>query len=265
MRNRVALLVLLSAAAAATVRADDTGVDGGWPSLAVTAGGGAVSSPHYTGSGGSAIRPYPFIDAEIGDYISFSTLEGLRVTAWKMEGLEAGVAAGYRDGRSTKDLPAGLAALGGVHESFTLGGFATWNDGPFSLDVQALRDVVPGHSRLVVEIDATVTIPIGDHALRQGVEIGPYLQVANGGYQQTYFGIDAAHAAASGLPAFHPDGGPLMAGVNINGAMRLTGPWSLRGFVNWGRLLQDAAASPIVRRGGDRDQVSTGLFLTYDF
>lgn len=265
MHSRLALLLLLTAAGTATVRADEPGADGDWPSLSVTAGAGAVSAPHYPGSGGSAIRPYPFIEAEIGDFISFSTLEGLRVTALKREGLEAGIAAGYRDGRSTKDLPGGLAALGGVHESFTLGGFATWNEGPFSLDIQGLRDVVPGHSRLVVEIDATVAIPIGDRALRQGVEIGPYLQIANGGYQQTYFGIDAAHAAASGLPAFHPGGGPLMAGVSVNGAMRLGGPWSLRGFANWGRLLQDAAASPLVHRGGDRDQISGGLFLTYDF
>lgn len=262
---RYGFALLLAVAAAVPVRADGPGGDGGWPSLSVTAGGGALSAPHYPGSAGASIRPYPFIDAEIGDFISFSTLEGLRVTTLKMQGLEAGIAAGYRDGRSTKDLPPGLSALGGVDEAFTLGGFATWNEGPFSLDIQGLRDVVPGHSRLVLEIDATVAIPIGDRALRQGVEIGPYLQVANGGYQQTYFGIDAAHAAASGLPAFHPGGGPLMAGININGAMRLGGPWSLRGFANWGRLLHDAAASPIVRQGGDRDQVSGGLFLTYDF
>lgn len=265
MTMRPTVLVLLLVGAGLPARAGGVADALVMPEIELSAGPGVVLSPHYPGAAGSHLQPYPYIDGHIGDDISFDSQDGVRLSLLKVQGLEAGLAAGYRAGRATGDMPVGLQGLHGVEEAFTVGAFASYSIGPFSLDIQGLRDAVPGRRRLMLEIDADVTIPFGDPSDRQGISVGPYLQLANGGYQQVYFGVDAAQAAASGLPELHPNGGPLMAGVNLDGSLRLANRWSLRGFANWGRILSDAAHSPLVRQGGSADQFTGGLFLVHDF
>ncbi|MQP67349.1 MipA/OmpV family protein [Niveispirillum sp. SYP-B3756] len=235
------------------------------PDIRLSAGPGMVLGPHYPGASGSHLQPYPYVDGQIGNSISFDSENGLRLTLLSLEGLEAGLAAGYRAGRATHDMPADLRPLQGVDEAITLGSFASYSIGPFSLDVEAWRDAVPGRQRLMLEIESAINIPFGDPAERKGISFGPYLEIASDGFQQTYFGIDAGQAADSGFRPFYPKGGPLMAGLDLESSFRLYQSWSLAGFANWGRMLSDAARSPLVRQGGSRDQLSSGLFLVYDF
>ena len=46
---------------------------------------------------------------------------------------------------------------------------------------------------------------------------------------------------------------------------QLTPRWGIYSYARYDRLVGDAAASPIVRRFGSRDQISGGLALTYTF
>ncbi len=265
MVKRLILLTVLLGCATLPARAGSWSDVFTMPDIRLSAGPGMVLAPHYPGASGRHLQPYPYVDGQIGDSISFDSENGVRLTLLSLEGLEAGLAAGYRAGRATHNMPKALQSLHGVDESITLGGFANYSIGPFSLDIEGLRDAVPGRKRQMLEIEAALNIPFGDPANREGVSIGPYLEIASNGFQQTYFGVDAEQAADSGFRPFYPKGGPLMAGMDLEGSLRLNQRWSLAGFVNWGRMLSDAARSPLVRQGGAVKQLSSGLFLVYDF
>lgn len=265
MVKRLAFLAALLGCTALPAWAGSLADTFAMPDIQLTAGPGIVLAPHYTGASGNHLQVYPYIEGRIGNAISFDSEDGVRLSLLSLDGLEAGLAAGYRAGRAAHDMPTALQSLHGVDEAITLGGFASYSIGPFSLDIQGLRDAVPGRKRLMLEMDADLNIPFGDPAGRQGISFGPYLQIANGGYQQTYFGVDAGQASNSGFTPFFPSGGPLMAGIDLDASLHLADRWSLRGFANWGRLLSDAAHSPLVRQGGAAEQLSSGLFLIYDF
>ncbi len=67
-------------------------------------------------------------------------------------------------------------------------------------------------------------------------------------YMQSYFGVDPAHAVASGLPAFKPGAGIKSVGVGV-GVMTLLSPrWVGFANVSAGTLLGQAADSPVTHR-----------------
>ena len=96
------------------------------------------------------------------------------------------------------------------------------------------------------------------------MSVGPRVYLASDDYMDTYFGVTAAEAATSGLPAFDPDGGVKGVGVEAEARYALTRHWAIRGKAGYERLLGDAADSPI-SRAGSRDQFNAALGLTYRF
>ncbi|MEE4120786.1 MAG: MipA/OmpV family protein [Paracoccaceae bacterium] len=101
-----------------------------------------------------------------------------------------------------------------------------------------------------------VTRPADNFALR----IGPRLLFGTDDYSDTYFGVSADEAAASGLSEFDPDGGLLRAGVEVIATYRLGEQWWLEGRARWDQFQDDAADSPIVRQGArDQGTVSIGV------
>lgn len=93
---------------------------------------------------------------------------------------------------------------------------------------------------------------------------------ASGNYMRSEFGVTPGGALASGLPVFTPQGGWKSAGASLvmgydlsgNG---LDGGWGVFGLASYNRLLNDAAASPIVRLRGDRDQWFLAAGVSYTF
>lgn len=224
-------------------------------------GGGFVVSPKYLGARKADLSPVPYLSADIGPDLSIDTLDGIRYTVLKRRGVSVGPIARYRPGRDSKSLPARLRGLDGVADVGELGGFATYENGPFSLDLTGTRDVTDRRGGAGFEAHAALSVPFGDASDQQGVSFGPFVKAGGGRFLRTNLGVDATQAARTGLAEFRPGGGFDMTGLEANGALRLSGRWSLRGFASWGRMVGDAAKSPLVTEGGSRDQLSTGLFL----
>jgi MipA family protein len=84
-------------------------------------------------------------------------------------------------------------------------------------------------------------------------------------YMSSYFGIDAADAARSGLDQFSADEG--FKDVSFGGALtyRLFERWSVSGLANYTLLLDDAADSPVVDDVGDENQFFAGALVNYRF
>jgi outer membrane protein len=84
-------------------------------------------------------------------------------------------------------------------------------------------------------------------------------------YMSSYFGIDAADAARSGLDQFSADEG--FKDVTFGGALsyRLFERWSVTAFASYTRLIDDAADSPVVDDVGNENQFFGGALVNYRF
>lgn len=123
-----------------------------------------------------------------------------------------------------------------------------------------LRQGFGGHEGTVGEIGMDAIFRPND---KLRLAIGPRFFFGNDEYADTYFGVTSGEASVA-LPAYDADGGQLSAGVEVSARYRLTDVWGVEGAVNFNRLNNDAAESPITRRG-DRDQWSARIGLTRVF
>jgi outer membrane protein len=84
-------------------------------------------------------------------------------------------------------------------------------------------------------------------------------------YMSSYFGIDAADAARSGLDQFSADEG--LKDFSIAGALtyQLFERVSVSALANYTRLIEDAEDSPVVDDAGDENQFFAGALVNYRF
>ena len=84
-------------------------------------------------------------------------------------------------------------------------------------------------------------------------------------YMSSYFGIDAADAARSGLDQFSADEGFKDIGFGGSVTYRLFERLSVSGLASYTRLIDDAADSPVVDDVGDENQFVAGALVNYRF
>ncbi len=82
---------------------------------------------------------------------------------------------------------------------------------------------------------------------------------------QDRFGISPAAAARSGLAAFDADAGFGSVGMTLAVSYALSPSWTVTLYDTYGRLVGDAAESPIVTTIGSRNQNVLGVSLEYTF
>jgi outer membrane scaffolding protein for murein synthesis (MipA/OmpV family) len=115
-----------------------------------------------------------------------------------------------------------------------------------------------GHNAWVGEIGADgIAYPMEGLTLT----LGPRLEFGDNRFADTYFGISAEEAAASGLPEFQADGGLLGAGLEFGARYLFNERWGVEGAAGWSRLLNDAADSPVTATGSE-DQYSVRVGIT---
>ncbi len=146
--------------------------------------------------------------------------------------------------------------------SVELGGFVQAQPTP-ALRVRAeARQGVSGHRGLIGVVGADYVARDGDRWLWSA---GPRVTLADRRYQRAYFDVDSTAAAAGGLPVYRAGGGVQAVGGAASVLRQFSPRWGIYGYAKYDRLLGDAAASPVVRRFGSRDQLSGGLALSHTF
>lgn len=216
--------------------------------------------PSFPGADSVRLRPYVDVSRRRGDQ-SFpfkAPDENPSRAIYDRDGLSFGPVLGFVGARSRDDV-GGLDKVGFTIEA---GVFARyWINPHFRLSAQA-RQGITGHRALTGVIGADYVARDGDRWLWS---LGPRLTVASGRYAETYFGVTPRESAATGVPAYSPDGGLLAAGAVVGVRRQLTRRWGVFGYAKYDRLLGDAADSPIIDRFGSRDQWSGGLAVSYVF
>jgi len=268
------LVVCLSRGTAA--RAEDPGTvpqgepssmaeDSGWNGYLAA---GAVAVPDYEGS--EDYQAAPLIAGKLGYDTYYLEIQGLELRAnlSPLSRWEFGPIVGLRGGRDDVKNDR-VDALRDIDDSIEVGAFIK----------VSLYELVHPSDELAFGVDVKTgtsndakgtTVSFGptysfSPLERLRVGLGIAATFADGDYADTYFGIDNADAARSGLSAYDPDGGLKDVGISLDVGYQLSEHWGVMGFAGYTRLVGDAADSPIVDDEGRAGQGMAGLAVMYRF
>ncbi|CTQ48434.1 MipA/OmpV family protein [Jannaschia donghaensis] len=228
--------------------------------LGFTLRGGVSTAPEYFGSDDQEAAPV------LGGQLNYLRLGGFTFgdpdPLFQPRGLSFAGSFRYIGDRDDDDSPE-LAGLEDVDASLELGGglrYATENFSAFG----DIRYGVIGHEAFVAEAGADVILRPTD---RFSLRAGPRVLFGDSDYASTYFGVTAAEAATSGVAGtgfseFDASGGLLSAGVEFGAAYRINDTWGIDATINFDKLQNDAADSPITR---DDEQISASIGITRRF
>ncbi|MBL0965503.1 MipA/OmpV family protein [Blastomonas sp. UPD001] len=245
----------------------------------MTVGLGAGMVPSYEGSNQYVFFPAPIIQGSYKGYNFAARGPGLFVDLVKDPVLPkveyiAGPMFRVRLERNNRIRDAVVQRLGDKPIALELGAsggvkinriFNRFDSVTFSAD--ALFDVTGVHSGALITPQVSYNRLLGTQGV---VNISASADFVDGDYADTYFSVDAAGSAASGLPRFRADGGlksigtTALVGLDLSGNA-LDGGWGVFALGSYSRLQGDFADSPIVAIRGDADQFFGGVGVTYTF
>ena len=264
-------------AESAKADAPDRGVfEGDWLTLGVGVGYG----PSYDGSDDYTVFPAPIAQGSLGGFDFGARGPGLYVDLIPDSNSDsnikflAGPLVRVRLDRNSKikdpvvralgkeDVAIEVGATAGVSFSKVLHDFDTLT---FSVDAQ--WDVAKAHRGRLITPTISYSTPLSQ-AIFTNLSVSAVR--VDGDYADTYFSIDAAGSAASGLPVFDADGGwksygaTLLGGYDLSGDIR-DGGWGAFALVSYSRLTGDAKRSPVTSIRGDADQWFLAAGVSYTF
>lgn len=189
------------------------------------------------------------------DGLDFSVIEG--------ENYRAGVVGNLRWQRHAEDVrPRGYKRVGSEDVSIEAGAFAEyWPSQALRTRVE-LRDAFFGAEGLIADFSADVVL---HPAQRWTLTGGPRLSIADQTFMDSYYSINAAQSAASGLTQFKADAGIRSYGAGVSARYQLTDDLLTIGYVEYQRLAGSASDSPLIDDRGSPDQVTFGLGMKYSF
>lgn len=244
-------------------------------SLTVALGGAVL--PDYEGSDDYRVIPALALRGKVDGFSFFSRGTFLYVDLVRDAGsgvdFDFGPIAGVRLNRTGKVKDDIVDRLPDRDTAIELGGFAgvtfkgvTNPYDQLSLRVDVVQDVAGAHGGGIV----TPTIDFGT-PLSRTFYVGASLSAdfVSDEYADEYFGVTAAEALASGLPAYDPDSKfkdwkiGLLANQSLSGD--LTRGFALFGTASFSRLQGDFKDSPLVRLRGSASQWLGALGVAYTF
>lgn len=240
---------------------------------------GALALPDYEGSDDYQIGPGLGFRARVSGFGIFSRGIGIGADLVpEIEGTKFAFSLGpvvrYRSNRSGKvddKVVRLLPRLGKTWEAGITGGISyrgllTPKDS-ISLSSDIRWTVSGNKGGRIITPGVSYFTPISKAA---GVGFSIGADHVNGDYARYNYSIDAAGAAASGLPQYRAKGGwkdwssRFYVGYDLDGDLR-NGGWGVGGVVSYSRLLGSAAKTPITSERGNRSQWMGGIGVGYTF
>ena len=230
---------------------------------------GVAALPDYSGSNDYRFIPFGAFRYEFENVTVRTDGPGLALDLYESGPVTAGVYARWSGGRDEVE-DAVVARLPEVGNSIITGGF---------VDLELASDIITGFDTFSLgaragadalgEFDGVTWTASANYltALSRTSFAGLTASVSgySDDYAETLFSVDAAGAAASGLPVYTAEGGIKDVGVTALLTLGVGGPWSVTGVLSYSRLVGDFADSPVVARRGDENQAFLGLALGRSF
>jgi outer membrane protein len=228
----------------------------------VALGLGIAANPDYEGSEDYTAVPIPYASVNWSNHMSINLFGNkAKVNLIPSPIWKAGVIGEYIPERSDVDNNK-VDKLKDVDTSFMLGGFFGFEYNYWSASIEAMQDVADGNDGAIVRLNGGYKIPI-DQSLN--FSLGAFTTWADEDYMSSYFSIDGANSARSGLKTYDADAGLKDVGLNLLASYKPWEHWGFMGLAGYKRLLNDAADSPVVDDEGDKNQFSVGALVFYKF
>lgn len=232
------------------------------PAADISIGAGAGVAPDYEGSDDYEFVPIPFARVAF-DNGMFATLEGLTAKAnlipsqvWRL-----GPMYNYRPSRSRVDSNA-VDRLSNVSDANEIGGFGGFDYKNWFVFVEYLADLGDAHEGWL----GTVRGGYNWVASKSWtLSFGLSTTYADDDYMSTYFGVDGADSARSGLSQYDADSGIKDVGFDLGIGCKFTDHWSGRVLGSYNLLVGDADESSPVTDEGSQHQFFLGLLVVYTF
>lgn len=234
-------------------------------------GVGIASFPDYLGSDDYTLGAAPFIRYTFSgqeQYIQLWVTE-LSVNILNHPNWGFGPVLNYRIGRDDDVEDNVVERMREIDDTVELGAFLsyTWKDerNPrhrFIVSTEYLGDIGDEHDGWLAMASIRYWLPVS-----QAVDIlvgvgGTY---ADSDYMNTYFGVNSADAARTGLPLFDADSGFRDVNATIAGVIHFSRNWHVGIGLKYFGLTSDAADSPIVDDRGSESQFIAGLGVAYSW
>jgi MipA family protein len=229
----------------------------------ITLGVEGRASPAFPGSDKLEVEPVPVFSLRPeGKTARFrSVRDSASIALFDAGGFYAGPAGRFQKARNESDHDA-LRGLGDVDWTLEVGLFAEyWPTDRFRTRAE-LRRGFNGHEGLVADLSADVVVPFAD---RWTISGGPRMTLATAAALAPYFDIDAVQSARSGLAMYETKAGLKSLGVGAQVRYQWNPQWATRAYVEYERLMDDVAASPLVSERGSANQVTFGVGVSYSF
>jgi outer membrane protein len=155
-----------------------------------------------------------------------------------------------------------LNGLGDVKAAFELGGFIEYFPVDWFRVRNETREGFGGHQGVVSDFSADFIVPV-TRAIT--VSAGPRFTLESTKAVSPYFSVDTVQAMASGLSVFDAKGGAHSAGAGAQVKYQVNPKWEVHSYVEYDRLLGDAAKSPLVTARGSVNQTTVGIGVSYAF
>ncbi|MEH2493454.1 MipA/OmpV family protein [Bradyrhizobium sp. AZCC 2230] len=235
-------------------------VSGNWT---VMVGVGGEYKPDFEGANRSMFSPVPiFAIRRAGTTDQFrGPRDSASIALIDFGDLRAGPAAKFVSSRKASSYSE-LTGLGDVGTTVELGGFVEYYPVDWFRTRGELRQGIGGHHGAVADLSADFIVPI---IQRLTLSAGPRFTWESTKATTPYFGIDAAQALATGQPAFDAKGGAHSYGLGAQVSYRIDPKWEVHAYVEYERLLGDAANSPLVTLRGSPNQTTVGIGASYSF
>ncbi|MDH3664338.1 MAG: MipA/OmpV family protein [Alphaproteobacteria bacterium] len=227
-----------------------------------TLGAGVGVAPDYEGSDDYAAVPVLLARAA-KDNGQLVELRGtaLRANLVPSSVFSAGPIVNYRFERDDVDEDA-VDDLDDVDDAIEVGGFVGLGYQGWLARVTLTQDVNDAHDGTLLSLLAGYRAQLAPQWSLTTIASSTW---ADDDYMDTYFGIDAGDAAASGLDEFEAEEGFKDVGLTLRLAWSSGANWGVTANASYKRLLGDAEDSPVVDDVGDENQLFGSLALTYSF
>jgi outer membrane protein len=235
-------------------------VSGDWT---VMVGVGGAYNPDFEGANRAMLSPVPiFAIRRAGTTEQFrGPRDSASIAFLDFGDLRAGPVAKLVAARKQYNYSE-LKGLGDVKAAVQLGGFVEYYPVDWFRTRVELRQGVVGPNGTVADFSADFIVPVFQ---RLTISAGPRFTWESTQATSPYFGIDAVQAMASGLPVFNAKGGAHSYGAGAQISYRINPQWEVHSYVEYERLLGDAAASPLVTLRGSPNQTTVGIGASYSF
>lgn len=253
MRRRLTAISLLMLACSAAHAEDQA------PTYAF--GAGMQRMPTWQGSKDHRNQAVPYVDIDLPGVGELSTTDGLTIDLLGDDRWHGGIYGNWLWGRTHDDLGSLGGKVASLSPRFIGGGYLEYDiDKQLTVGTHVAHDLDGAGSYWGVYADYQLPkVWYIEHSLEVLVE------GMDGAAMRRFFGITPTEAGNLGTRPWHPGGGRQQASLGYDAFIPTSERTGFALGLTYGRLLGNAAASPLVRRFGSRNQFTQTLAFVYHY